>query len=221
MIIVFRNFFRNKMVNLSATSIKHFIPDAEIHCLSLYKSSYSEYSTQEPLLPYIKEFTINTKYVGTNSIQDHVDSTKTNGYGNPDNAKYFSEGYNIIYDTFKNQIERVLILSEDHFFTTGHTLLELIVNDWDVAYASGYAGAYHANGSILGINPSKLGHVFPLEENYPGTVEDSIGEQLLQKVEKDRLYCMQYRKWVNYCGDGIYTNSSVDMENELRKAQII
>lgn len=210
------------MVNLSATSIRHFMPDAKIYCLSLYKKDYSDYADQEPLLPYIEEFTAQTKYVGKNPIQDHVDTTKTNGYANPDNAKYFSEGYNLIYNKFKNRDTKVLILSEDHFFTNGKTLQELLDNEWHVAYASGYSGTRHANGSILGINPNKLWHIFPLKELYNGTIEDSIGEQLISKVKrKSNLYCMQNRKWIDYCGDGIYTNSSADMERELKKAQII
>jgi hypothetical protein len=222
MIIAFRNFFRNKMVNLSATSIRHFIPNAKIYCFSLYKNNPNEYDSQEPLHPYITEFKFKTKYVGSNKIQDHEDTTKTNGYANPDNAKYFSEGFNLIHDKLKNYDEKVLILAEDHFFTTGKVLKELVGNPWHVAYANGYAGNHQANGSILGINPAKVKHIFPLKENYNGTVENSIGEQLLKKIKKvDNLYRIKNRNWIDYCGDGIYTNSSKDMEEELKKANII
>lgn len=222
MIVVFRNFFRNKMVNLSATSIRHFIPDIKIFCYSLYKHSISEYSNEEKLLPFITEFKAATKYLGKNEIQDHVDTTKTNGYANPDNAKYFSEGFNLIQDKFKHWDEKVLMLAEDHFFTTGKVLKELLENNWHVAYASGYAGEHHANGSILGINPSKVNHLFPLKENYKDTIENSLGDQLIRKIKnKSNLYCIKNRKWIDYCGDGIYTNSSIDIENELKKVNII
>lgn len=224
MIIVFRNFKRNKMVNLSARSIKYFMPNIEIHCLSLYKESYVEYEEQEKLLPFIKEFSAKTKYISKNPIQDHEDSTKTSGYANPDNAKYFSEGFNLIQQKFKHRDRKLLILAEDHFFTNGATLKELDENNWHVAYASGYAGdgLHQANGSILGLNPLRINHLFPLKENYNGTIEDSLGTQLISKVKtRSNLYLIKNRKWIDYCGDGIYTNSSAQMEEELRKAGII
>lgn len=216
MIIVFRNFNRNKMVNLTARSIKHFMPDIEIHCLSLGSKE------DEPLLPFIKEFKAKTQYISKNPVQDHIDSTKTSGYANPDNAKYFTEGFNLIQAKFKHHDKKVLVLAEDHFFTTGATLKELNENDWHIAYASGYNGDHHANGSILGFNPARVNHLFPLKENFAGTIEDSLGKQLISKIKKvSNLYLIKNRKWIDYCGDGIYTNSSKEMEEELRKAGII
>jgi len=223
MIIAFRNFLRNKMVNLSALSIRHFIPDAEIYCFTFYKTSLEEdYSNQEKLLPFIKEVAFRTKYIGSRNIHDHIDPTKTSGYANQDNAKYFTEGYNLIQDRFKNKDTKLLILAEDHFFTTGAVLKELIENDWHVAYASAFTKEANANASILGINPARVNHLFPLVEKSSRVVEAEITEQLIRKIKnRSKVYQIKNRKWIDYCGDGLYTNSSEIIEQEMKKAGIL
>lgn len=148
MIVVFRNFFRNKMVNLTAKSVKHFIPDAELYCVSYYKNDPSVYDDQEPLDKDIQQFLLRTKYVNEGAIHDHEDSTKTSGYQNADNVKYFVEGYNDIIKLFADVVEKVLILGEDHYFTTGAVLNELQNNDFHLAYAP-WDTDNDANGSIL------------------------------------------------------------------------
>jgi hypothetical protein len=222
MIVVFRNFRRNKMVNLSATSIKHFMPEIPIYCFTFYRNSMQEYNEQPKLLPFIIEITCNTKYVSKNNNHDDKDPRKTSGYANPDNGKYFLEGYNLIQNRFKNKDEKVLILAEDHFFTTGKVLKELNENAWNVAFASGYSREANANGSILGINPSKVNHLFPLNESAKGTVEYLLTNQLIKKVKtKSNVYQIDNRKWIDYCGDGKYTNSSEEIEEEMKKVGII
>jgi hypothetical protein len=222
MIVVFRNFLRNKMVNLSATSVKHFLPEAEIYCFTFYKNSVAEYDTQPTLLPFIKQLTFRTKYISKNQVQDHKDPSKTSGFANPDNGKYFSEGYNLIQNRFRTWDKKVLILAEDHFFTTGAVLKELIENDWIVAFASGYNSDGNANGSILGINPKRVDHLFPLDETARGTVEHILTHQLVKQIKKkSNVYQIKNRKWIDYCGDGLYTNSSEIIEEEMKKAGII
>ena len=153
-----------------------------------------------------------------NSIQDTDEGGQTSGYGNHANGKYFSEGYNLIYDKFKDTDEVVLMLSEDHFFTTGKVLQELLNNEYDVAFANGYAPG-EANGSILAIRPNKVSDMFPLPETRD-TVEQLLLHHIIKKLN-GRGYQIQNRKWLDYCGDGIYTNSSKEMIDELKKAQII
>lgn len=224
MIIAFKNFYRNKMVNLSALSIRHFLPNIQIYCFTLYKYDTGEYQSQEPLLPFITEIISPTKYVGTNSNYDDKDTTKTSGYDNPDNGAYFIEGYNLIFDYFQEVNDKILMLSEDHFFTTGETLKELLNNDWDVAYgdaASEINGYLRGNGSILGINPSKVGYLFPMPEYTKTTVEWIIGNFLLRQLELKQLHSISTRNWLDYCGDGMYTNSSEDMINMMKEAGII
>jgi len=219
LIVCFRNFYRNKMVNLSAKSIKHFLPEASIYCVSLYKESYEEYDNQEPLDNYIYKIAVQTKYVNKNpdAVHDHVDTTKTSGYAHPDNGLWFSEGYNIIYNIFKDYNEPVVMISEDHFFTSGAVLREIVENEYDIAYASGDRDV-NANGSLLVINPQKVNHLFPLPEvRLP--IEALLEQHLVTQVSN--RYSIKHRKWIDYCGDGIYTNSSEDMIREMKAAGII
>lgn len=205
------------MVNLSAKSIKHFMPDAEIYCLSLYKHNPSEYDDQEPLLPFIEEFREPTKFVNSNSVMDHEDSTKTSGFQNADNVKYFVEGYNLILKKFKNFNKKILILAEDHFFTTGAVLNELYVNRFDLGYAP-WDDNTDANASIICLRPSAVDHLFPMAE-YGPPVERHLREQLVLRVPN--RYMIKNRKHANYFGDGKYTNSSAEIERELIKAGIL
>lgn len=217
MIVVFRNFFRNKMVNLTAKSVKHFIPDAELYCVSYYKNDPSEYDDQEPLDKDIQQFLIRTKYVNEGAIHDHEDSTKTSGYQNADNVKYFVEGYNDIIKLFTDVVEKVLILGEDHYFTTGAVLNELQNNDFHLAYAP-WDTDNDANGSILCVRPARVKHLFPIPERGP-CIEAHLRDQLVLRVPNS--YAIKNRKHANYFGDGKYTNSSVEIEQELKKANII
>lgn len=216
MIVVFRNFFRNRMVNLTAKSVRHFIPTAKFYCISFYKNDPSEYDQHEPLTNII-EVRVQTKYVNEGAIQDHEDSTKTSGYQNADNVKYFVEGYNVILDMFKTVEEKILVLGEDHYFTSGKVLEELISIDFDLAYAP-WDNDLDANGSILCMRPSKLSHLFPVAEQGP-SIEAHLRNELISKV--DNRYAIKHRKHVNYFGDGKYTNSSGEIERELEKAGIL
>lgn len=210
------------MINLSALSVRHFLPDVPVHCFTLYKENMTEYKDQPKLLPFITEHIHKTKYISNNPVQDHKDPTKTSGFANLDNGKYFAEGYNLIQDNFKNLDDKVLILAEDHFFTTGVTLKELVDNEWHIAFAPGYNNKQNANGSILGINPNKVKHLFPINEKLRIPVEQLLTENLVKRIKKvSSVYKIKNRKWVDYCGDGKYTNSSEEMEEEMKKVGII
>ena len=218
MIVIFRNFLRNKMVNLTAQSVKHFVPNTTFYCLTLYKKDYwDDYADQEPLLPYITQFARPTKYVSSNQVHDHEDSTKTSGYQNGDNAKYFTEGFNYIMEVFKGVDQKVLILAEDHFFTTGAVLKELQDNEFDLAIAP-WDVDDDANGSVICWRPTKVAHLFPLPEGG-APIEILLKHTLVDKVEN--VYKIKNRKHADYFGDGKYTNSSVEIEEELKKAGIL
>ena len=224
MIVCFKNFKRNKMVNLTATSIRHFLPDVKIYCYTLYKHDYvAEYSNQEPLHDYIRELTAPTKYVSTNNVHDCIDDTKTSGYANENNGVYFVEGYNLIYEAFEGCDEPILILGEDHFFTTGETLTELMNSDYDVAYGDwdSYGEYLRGNGSILCIVPTKVSHLFPMPESQGVSIEWLLGGALLKQIAPDRLHRLSTRDALNYHNDGMYTNSSETMINMMTEAGII
>lgn len=219
MIIAFRNFKRNKMVNLTATSIRHFMPEVRIYCFTFFKDKLDE---QEPLLPYITEYKIKTKYNSSKEIHDHIDPSKTSGFANPDNGLYFCEGYNTIFDRFKNHSEKVIMLAEDHYTTTGKFLKELNENDWDVAFASGFSEESNVNASIVGIVPSKVKHIFPLPETNKVPIETTLTKYLIKKVKnKSKVYQLKSRNWIDYCGDGKYTNSSEIIEKDLKEHGIL
>lgn len=230
--VCIRNFFRNKMVNLTATSVKYFLPNAEISCISFYKKNPSEYDSQEQLHPYIQEYRTQTRYVNPdpNAIHDCIDSTKTSGFASPYNGLYFTEGFNAVHRLYNNFDGKVLCLAEDHFFTTGATLKEIVVNDFLVAYGSCgeiWGDSCQANASIICFNPFKLSHIFPIPEVVGTIVEHLIGEFFIKKVSSEHRYILENRKWhsgdkyPNYCGDGLYTNSSEEMIMEMRKTGII
>ena len=228
--VVFKNFYRNKMVNLSALSVKHFLPNAEIYCYTLYKESMAEYAEQEPLLHFITEFTAPTKFVSGKQVHDHVDASQTSGYANPQNGAFFTEGFNLIVEKFKGLEEPLLMLAEDHFFTTGRTLQELIDHDWDVAFAEWDASppdySNRANGSILGIVPARVEHLFPVPETFTVAIEWLIPGYILKYIPSDRLYRVttrhgsDYREGPQYGGDGCYTNSSEVIREEMIRAGI-
>lgn len=222
MIIAFRNFFRNKTVNLTARSIRHFMPDAKIYCVSFYKYDPSEYDSQEPLLDFIEEVRVATQYVNsTGKPTDHTDTTQTSGYANPDNSKYFAEGYNQIWKVLRGTDDKVLMLAEDHFFTTGATLKELEEHQYSLAYAPwDHPSELDANASIICMNLAHLDALFPIPEEGH-MIEHRIWESIVNRVNEEYRYKIKNRRRINYFGDGMYTNSSEEIENELRKANIL
>lgn len=195
------------MVNLSARSIKHFLPRADIHCITLFKEDYhSEYNEQEQLSDNIINIIAKTKH--TNRGDNHSFSG---------NGSEYSEGYNIAYNIFKYHNEPVVLITEDHFFTNGSVLKEIVENRYDLAYAPGDRDT-NASGSLLVINPQKVSHLFPIPSN-PIPVESLLEQHLITKV--DNRYQIQNRKHMDYCGDGIHTNNVEDMIRELKAVGIV
>lgn len=206
LVVCFKNFFRNRHVNLTAKSIRHFVPNAKLFCLCLYKHDKSEYDSQEPL-----------------NMQCFYRQTKYHGFGpgaaNPKNNCFFSEGYNFIYEYFKDFEDKILMLAEDHFFTTGATLNEVVEYDYDAAYGS-WRGDTLVNGSILAIKPKKVSNFFPLDETDARNIEDNLYKCFLAGV-KQKAQLSTRGPEIDYHGDGIYTNDADIIEEELRKAGII
>lgn len=223
--VVFRNFFRNRMVNFTALSVKHFIPDAEFYCITFYKTSPTEYDSVEPLHPWIQEMKVKTKYVNTTGRPTDSDNIVTSGYANPDNVLFFTEWYNIGYELFKDVTDKVLFLGEDHYFTTGQTLKEIKEIDFDVAYAlwdKPQVCWFEANASILCFRPALLKDAFPIPEFKTGEIVETImGRHIVLNVPRERLHILSTRLGIDYKGDGSYTNSSDFIESELKRVGII
>lgn len=226
MLFAYRNFKRNKMVNLSATSIRHFVPDAKIYCVTFYENSPDEYNDQEPLLPFIEERKVKTKFPNTNGKpHDHPDVHATSGQGSPDTSKYFAEGYNEIWRWLRDKEDKVLMLGEDEFYTTGEVLKDFIDNQdkyW-AAFGSwcwwGYEEKW-ANGTCVCFDLKALDSLFPLDENGPAYVEGLLYHTLC-RIPRERRHIIEKRTFENYHGDGMRTNSSEKMAEELRKVGII
>lgn len=223
---VIKNFMRNRMVNLTAKSVKHFDKEAYICVISLYKHDISEYANQEPLDRTLIDSWVAapTKWVspgGNANIHDSTVYGTTSGFGNPLNGPFFVEGYNLSVEYFGDYTDKLIILAEDHFFTSGSTIKELKNTDWDAAYASAFTpDARTANGAILGIVPSKVKDLFPIPE-IPTSIENLLGEGLLMRIPQDRVHKLSTREWIDYKGDGIYTNSSAEMEAHMKAAGIL
>lgn len=222
--IVFKNYFRNKMVNLTKKSVKYFLPDSEFYAISLFKNDPSEYNDQELLDDDIKNFYFQTKYVNSNnSITDHEDTTKTSGYANRDCIKYYSEGLNIIHSIFKDHDELIMVLAEDHYFTNGQTIKEIKENTTTNIYFSAPRwGHDNFNASLLCINFLQLSSLFPIVEyGDSGGVESHIVENFTNKISPENIYIIKNRLAENYMGDGRYTNSSKDIYEDLKQAGIL
>lgn len=213
------------MVNVTALSVKHFIPDAEFHCITFFKENPEEYRDAEPLHDWIKEYKMKTKYVHKTGRPTDSDNIQTSGYANYDNILFFTEWYNICYEMFKDVEEKILFLGEDHYFTTGQTLKELVENDFDVAYAEWdkpHVCWFEANASIMCFRPTKVAHGFPIPEMKTGEIIETImGRHLLLNTPQNRIYKLSTRAGLDYRGDGSYTNSSAFIRKELQRVGIL
>lgn len=204
-LFVIKNFFRNDFVNLTIKSIRHFIPDAKIACLNLYKNKIEEYA-EYSFINADEVFYKQTKY----------NSNGRGGAGNPQNSLFFFEGYNFIYEKYKYSNNKILMLAEDHFFTNGQTLDEFIKNNFDIAYAKWGDGA---NGSIIGIDLNKNKDFFPILEIEEGGVEGLLKNQIINKSINP--YCFTTRDSENYMNDGKYSNDIEEIRNILKNSKIL
>lgn len=201
-----KNFYRNNIVNLTVKSIKYFVPDADIYCLNLYHDACG-YGHLELLdIPEENVLYKKTKYHGLGPA-----------YGSKINNLFFSEGYNHIYEAFQDFDDKLLMLAEDHFFTTGETLKELIDKDFDVAYC-GWDANTTMNGSLCCIVPSLVSHIFPVPERRD-IVETTFKTDIVDKAKNPHL--LSTRDGENYKGDGKYSNDYEEIKKYLARASIV
>lgn len=205
------------MVNLSIKSVKYFIPDAKVICVSLYEHSIEEYRDQPPLEGVDFSFCAETKFKKDNSRPLDFDG-QTSGFGHPLNASFFSEGFNIAISMLKDVEDKVLLLNEDHYFTTGKTLQLLAENDFTIAYAN-WDSPQSVNASIVCLKPNSVAHLFPISEVSTSMVETHLYTEIASKI-KDK-YIIPTRYHTNYFGDGNYFNSSQRIAEDLAKAGIL
>lgn len=226
MIIFYKNYQRTNRTLLSIQSVRYLFPNADIRCLFLYNESADEYiyehSNEIELLKKLKVKLYFDKKKW-NFENKSASSSAINGY-------YFTEGINKIQKITKES-EKVLILDEDSFFTTGKTIQFLLDNEFDLAWAEWGCGPNpityderpkkEINGSILAINSKKLNHLFPIIEKKE-YIEFILGFELYQKCLdlEYKIVEIATRYNFNYCGDGIFTNDINEIKKELQKANI-
>lgn len=206
--VVIKNCNRNIDTNLTAKSVKYFLPNSEIYLFNIYKYEIDYNNLDIELYKEIVD--IKTKY-----ILGH-------GFSSENNGLYYTEGFNLIFDYFKDYNDKLLILDENHFFTNGNTLKEIIENVFDIASPSWYGGDGDIkiyNASIICFNPQKVKNFFPLPE-IKMFIEDLL-KKYLYSDENLNFYLIKNRKFTDYFGDGVYTNKHTEMYDMMKKNNII
>jgi len=227
-IFIIKNFKRTKDCILTIKSIRHFCNN-EINVLHLFNESIDEYKVSS-------ELSLNEEIMDMGVIQ-HFGKTKYNnitlqisvpGNPGPANGLYYSEALNYCFAMFKQQNKKVILLDENHFFTSGETIKFLLNNDYDFAYGT-WGNPFHydrdendmPNCSLLGINFFNLKHLFPIQERFM-FCEPLINQEILTKItDKSRIFKIPTRVHHNYCGDGFYTNDYDQMYDALQKSGIV
>lgn len=221
MIVFYKNYKRTDRTILSIQSVRHLFPEIEIRCLLLHDEDPKEYFYYMSLF---KEFNVKT----------YNDKKKYNfgasGVGSAYNGYYFTEGINKIYDIVKDEEQKVFILDEDEFFTTGETIRFLLNTEFDLAYSHWLApspihyarkASVDMNGAFLAIRPSVLKKYFPLLETKE-YIEILLGHELHDKCKNDRLNVVNIPTRYNweYYGDGFHGNDVELIKEHLTKANI-
>lgn len=215
MIIFFKNFRRTDRVLLSIQSVRHLFPTIEIYCLNLFLVDKNEYASYVNLF---NEFNVKVFY----------DSKKYNfassAVGSKDNGFYFTEGINKMYQLVSDK-EKVLMLDEDSFFTTGTTIKFLLENNFDLAYGTWPSPDkkcdVEINGSIIAFNCKTTKPIFPIREAFE-YIETILGIEAYNKCLSLGLKTLLIptRQYLDYGNDGTHTNDIGIIIQELIKANI-
>jgi len=235
MIIYLRNYFRNKTLNLTVKSIRHFIPNADIRCLCFYDDHESEYNSFDIIENVNHIFFQKTELKNDTNVNPETDNNEiTSGSPGKRNLQIFTEGYNSIFEKVRGLNEKVLLLAEDHFFTTGETLKILTQSEYDLAYAQfgtgvrknkNEKGSYYTNASILSFVHNKVEHLLPLPMSVSsangcgGAIESHLRYCIIDNIENKLL--IKTRHHYNYHGDVTLTNNYKTIEKMMRESGII
>ncbi len=211
MIFCIKNYHKNINSFLTAKSIKYFDNNHKIYLLNIYKDSPNLNDIDTSIFENI--FNFKAKYdFGT-------------GDGSPANGYYFSEGINHAQRCFKDTEEKIVVIDEDHFFTTGKQIKDLEDNEYDLAWAYWMApppsSDRDVSGAIISFRPKKVDFLFPLPERMQ-YIEHLLRQEFLDKLPNHlKSYKMKFRNHGDYHGDGKFTNDYKIIEQELAKAGII
>jgi hypothetical protein len=224
MVVFYKNYKRTERVLLSIQSVKYLFPDIKVYCLLLFDKDKREYDS------YVETF--NKLGVSLFFDKKKYNFGNLSAQGSVNNGFYFTEGINkiqkICVDIDINQ--NVLILDEDHFFTTGKTINFLLNETFDLAIGTWPAPdpviykkrpVIEPNASIVCMNPVSLNEIFPITPMHE-YVEILFGFELVEKsmnlgkiVKK-----IPTRDYTNFHDDGIHTNNIEEIKTQLTLANI-
>jgi hypothetical protein len=211
MIFCIKNYHKNINSSLTAKSIKHF-GDHKVYLINIHKHDIPDREGLDASL-FDGIYDFKAKYnFGT-------------GAGSQVNGFYFSEGINRAFECFKHTEEKIVVIDEDHFFTTGKQIQDLEENEYDLAWAYWTApppqSDIDVSGAIISFRPASIKNLFPLPERLQ-FIEHLLKQELLEKMPSNlKVYKMKYRDYTNYFGDGFFTNDWAEIDAELKKIGII
>lgn len=220
--ICYKNYKKTDHVALCVKSVRHFIPDAEIHVVFQYDENQSEYDGE---LHFLDGLNTNIHYVPK---KYHFGG----GSGNSNNGFYFTEWINAAQRLFHN-CEKAILMDENVYFTTGQTLKWLNENTFDLAWYHWFAPLYSIDhfqtqpkvtmaASLLGINFKFMNQFFPIPE-VREHIEIILGHCLYENCEKieGKILNIPTRYQDDHFGDGTHTNSYDFMVQHMKEAGIL
>ena len=208
MIIAYKNYKRTERVELCIKSVRHFMPNIDIHLMCLFDETPEEYSKE---IEHLKQLKVKINFEKNKHKKGPGCNSKSNGFYYTEYLNYFSKLY--------NNETKVLAMDEDMYFTSGETLKWIKENDFDLACGDWWMGP---NAAILGINFKNLNHLFPLSEKEE-YVEKILQQELVNKAIETNACVKKIptRSFFNYFNDGAYTNSTEEIKNHLISCNII
>jgi hypothetical protein len=223
MIVFYKNYKRSDRTYLSIQSVRYLFPDMDIRCLFLYEDSPREYAD---VIDKFKELNVTIYF---DKKKWNFDASTADGSAN--NGYYFTEAINKIQFITSDLDDKVLMIDEDTFFTSGETIRFLLNNEFDLAccywpapltqppYIYERHNINGINGSILCINPKKLSKLFPIREEKE-FIENILAYELVDKSIDNGFKVVEIptRFYYNYYNDGVHTNSLADIVIFMHKA---
>jgi hypothetical protein len=210
MIFCIKNYHKNINSSLTAKSIKHF-GDHKVYLINVYKDNIDRTDLDQDIFDGIFDFKAQYDFGP--------------GEGSSANGYYFTEGINHAQKCFKDSEEKIVVLDEDHFFTTGKTIKELEENEYDLGWAFWISPPPESNnsvsGAIISFRPKKVDFLFPLPERNQ-YIEHLLKEEFLEKMPDNLIsYKMRNRNHGDYNGDGFFTNDYNKIYEELKRVNIL
>lgn len=208
---------------LSIASVRHLFPDIEIRILQQYVRHDAEYDGMNGEL----------ERLGVEKIyhtrKRHDPNGRPKGSWSNRNGLYFTEGLNGMMERAGDVEDKLVMLDEDHFFTTGETLrfldgadFDLATGQWPAPPSAKNRPSREVNGSIIAVDTRSMGEFFPLPERAE-YIEILLGRELHDRAvgKKLKVIDIPTRNYTNFGGDGFHSNDTDEIRRGLQKAGIL